>query len=132
MEKLQFNELNQNKVQNLEELIEINSILNQREENLTQIQQQIEIQNLKNDSISICKMCMDEKCIDINKNLCNFCSKRVKSYRISNTLFISGCIIGSSVSGIGFSLGGLSVASLGLSLGTIFQNLYNYYLFWRC
>jgi hypothetical protein len=126
MENLRTVDLNYPKEKNLKELIEINSILNETEENLNQIQQEIQIKEIKSDSIEQCKLCFNEKCENINKNLCSHCSQRVLKYRISNTLFISGCIIGSSVSGIGLSLNGLNIISFGLSLGILFQSLYNF------
>ncbi len=131
MEKNQNIELNISRNQNLEELIKINFDLDTREENIDNISQEIQIKRIKEDAVSICKMCMDEKCLDINKNLCSNCNSRVKNYRFSNTLFISGCIIGSSVSGIGFSLNSLNIISFGLCLGIFLQNIYNFTSFFK-
>jgi hypothetical protein len=131
MEKNQ--NLNLNKTQNsdLKEIIEINLSLNQRDESLTQEHQDVEFQNIKEDSIDICKMCMNENCKSVNKSLCLNCISRVKNYRISNLFFIGGGIVGFSVSSAALSVNAISGVSIGLCLAIFLQNFYTLFLLFR-
>ena len=131
MKKNQNLVFNKNQNSDLKEIIEINLELNRKDKNLTELSQVIEIQNIKEDAIDICKMCMNEKCIDVNKSLCSLCLSRVKNYRISNIIFLGGGVLGFSIASAGLSIGSLSGFSFGICLAILLQNFYTLFLLFR-
>ena len=111
--------------------IDVNLSLNQKEQEIEQLSVCIQIDEIKEDSIQVCKYCMDKKCQDVNKSLCMECKYRFKIHRISNSIFLSSLLITSLTSGLGFSLSSIVSITNGLCIAVILQSIFNLVIFFR-
>jgi len=111
-----------NKSINSEILINID--LNQKEEKLNEIIQQVEYEDLKKDSLNICKNCLYKYC-DVDNSICNSCDKIQFKSRISTTFLFSGLLTGTILSIVVFSLSNASSISIGLCSGNVIKCIYD-------
>ena len=111
-----------NKSLNSEILINID--LNQKEEKLNEIIQQIEYEDIKKDSLNICKNCLYKYC-DIDNSICKSCDKIQFNSRISTTFLFSGLLTGTILSIAVFSLSSASSISIGLCSGNVIKCIYD-------
>jgi len=111
-------------LENRESPIHIHEKLNEREFQINLLNTEIEIKNIKEESLHLCNYCKDEYAISIDKKHCIHCKKRLSEYRKINTIFISGWIMGSLISSLAFSMNSFLSIGSGISLGTILHSLY--------
>lgn len=102
----------------------INIDLNRKEERLDEIIQQIEYEDIKQDSLNICKNCLYKYC-DIDNSMCNSCDKIQFKSRISTTFLFSGLLTGTILSISVFSLSSASSISIGLCSGNVLKCIYD-------
>lgn len=122
---------NLDELSNRDSPIHIHEKLNERESQINLLNVEIEIKNIKDETLHLCNYCKDECAISIDKKHCIYCKNRLSEYRKTNTIFISGWIVGSIISSLAFSINSFLSIGTGISLGTILHSLYKLKLFYK-
>jgi hypothetical protein len=97
--------------------IEVHLELNKREEELISDFSELDI--LKDEACNICKVCLDEYSLSVEKSICSNCKQKSNFNKKYNAIFVSGWLLGSVTTSFLFGFSGYACVTAGLSAGTI-------------
>lgn len=102
--------------------IELHLELNKREEEI--LNSSLELEIIKNETVTLCKVCLEEYSISVEKSLCYSCKEKSNFNKKYNGIFISGWLGTSVLTGLAFNFSGYACVTAGLSVGTILSIVY--------